>query len=141
MDIPSNSARTLRLTGSFEKLDDERRLAFGWAYVSEDNGQLVLDHSGDFVDKAALSDLEDAVYDYVLHSREGDEMHVRMSGVAKLVESVLITPEKLQAMGLQGTRTGWWVGFKVLAEDVWRKVKAGNLPAFSITGTGMREEV
>jgi hypothetical protein len=123
------------------KLDVDRRLAFGWAYVADDDGHVVMDHSGDFVDKAALPDLEDAAYEYVLHSREGDEMHVRTSGVAKLIESVLVTPDKLAAMGLTGTRTGWWVGFKVVDSSVWAKVKAGEYPAFSIRGIGVKEEV
>lgn len=131
-------------TGSFRtefaKLDADRQLAFGWAYVADDDGVVVVDHSGDFVDKAALPDLEDAVYEYVLESREGDEMHVRTTGVAKLVESVLITPEKLEAMGLTGGRTGWWVGYKVEDADVWAKVKSGDYPALSIRGSGFREE-
>ena len=66
------------LTGTISKLDDERRIAFGWAYVSEDDGTPVVDHSGDFIDKTALPALEDAAYDNVLHSREGDEMHEKL---------------------------------------------------------------
>ena len=131
----------LGFSGQFSKLDDERRLAFGWAYVAEDDGSVVIDHSGDVVDKAALTDLEDAVYDYVLESREGDEMHVRTTGVAKLVESVLVTPDKLAAMGLSGGRTGWWVGFKVIDPTVWAKVKDGTYSMFSIRGSGVREAI
>ena len=128
------------LRGEFAKLDVERQLAFGWAYVADDDGRVVIDHSGDFVDKAALPDLEDAVYEYVLHSREGDEMHVRTTGVAKLVESVLVTADKLAAMGLSGSRTGWWVGYRVTDLSVWSKVKSGDYPAFSIRGIGVRED-
>lgn len=131
----------IELEGSFAKYDDDRRLAFGWAYVADDDGNVVMDHSGDFVDKAALPDLEEAAYEYVLNSREADEMHEKFEGIAKIVESVMVTPEKLQAMGLEGTRTGWWVGFKVHDDDVWEKVKNGTYSAFSIRGRGYREEV
>lgn len=131
----------ISVSGDFAKVDDERRLAFGWAYVADDDGVVVADHSGDFVDKLALPDLEDAAYDYVLKSREADEMHVRLSGVAQLVESVMITPEKMSAMGMTGTRTGWWVGFKVQDDGVWQKVKDGTYSAFSIRGRGRREKV
>lgn len=129
----------VQLRGTFAKVDDERRLAFGWAYVADDDGMVVIDHSGDFVDKAALPALEDAVYQYVLESREADEMHVKLSDVAKLVESVMLTPEKMAAMGVTGTRTGWWVGFKVMDEQVWEKVKDGTYSMFSIRGRGHSE--
>lgn len=134
-------ADTVHLSGTFSKLDPERRLAFGWAYVSERDGQVVTDHSGDFIDNAALSELEDAAYEYVLTSREADDMHERFEGVAKLVESVMFTPEKLSAMGLPETVIGWWVGFRVSDDDVWQKVKSGEYAAFSIRGTGVREPV
>ena len=129
----------ISLNGDFAKVDDEQRLAFGWAYVADIDGNLVVDHSGDFVDDAVLPDFEKAAYDYVLVSREADEMHIRLDGVAKLVESVFLTKEKLQAMGLEGNRVGWWVGFRVSDDDVWEKVKSGKYSAFSIRGRGKRE--
>lgn len=131
----------ISLSGDFAKTDDERHLAFGWAYVADDDGEVVVDHSGDFVDKIALPDLEDSAYEYVLKSREADEMHERLDGVAQLVESVMVTPEKLSAMGLEGSRTGWWVGFKVQEEGVWEKIKDGTYSAFSIRGRGRKEPV
>lgn len=130
-----------RAFGTFEKLDDDRRLAFGWAYVTEEDGQLVVDHSGDFIDKAALPDLEAAAYDYVLTSREADEMHEKLEGVAQIVESFMLTPEKAAAMGITAKRFGYWVGFKVADDAVWAKVKDGTYKGFSIRGTGEREAV
>ncbi len=132
---------TVQLGGEFTKLDDEKRLAFGWAYVAEDDGQVITDHSGDFIDKAALPDLEDAAYEYVLLSREADEMHEKLEGVAQLVESLMLTPEKAAAMGIVTKRFGWWAGFKIQDDDVWAKVKDGTYPGFSIRGRGQREEV
>ena len=125
----------------FAKLDDDRRLAFGWAYVADDDGNVVIDHSGDFVDKIALPTLEDSVYEYVLKSREADEMHQTFTGIAQIVESVMLTPDKLQAMGLKGGRTGWWVGFKIQNDAVWEKVKNGTYSAFSIRGRGRTETI
>lgn len=131
----------ISVSGDFAKVDEERRRAFGWAYVTDDGGDIVLDHSGDFVDAITLPDFEEAVYGYMLKSREADEMHERFDNIAKVVESVMVTPEKLKAMGLEGTRTGWWVGFKVEDDDVWEKVKTGKLAAFSIRGRGERQKV
>lgn len=129
------------LFGTFTKVDADRRLAFGWAYVVEDDGQVSADHSGDFIDKAALPALEDAAYEYVLTSREADEMHEKLYGVAKLVESFMLTPEKAEAMGVTTKRFGYWVGFKVIDDNVWAKVKDGTYSGFSIRGMGDRESV
>lgn len=131
----------VQIRGRFEKTDDERQIAFGWAYVVEKDGEPVVDHSGDFVDKQALPDLEDAVYGFVHDSREADEMHVRDHGIGKLVESVMLTPEKFDAMGIKSDRVGWWTGFRVEDDSVWEKVKDGTYPGFSIRGVGTRESV
>jgi len=121
------------------KTDTEQRLAFGWASVVLDaNGDPVIDHQED---RIAAGELERAAYSYVEKSRTASEMHDRM-GVAELVESCVITPEKRTAMGLDGNGiTGWWVGFRVLDSSVWEKVKRGELSEFSIGGSARRESV
>ena len=130
------------LKGRFKiaKSDDERRLAFGWASVSmRIGGEVIEDWQGDIIEP---KELEEAVYEYVRLYGEGGEMHER-GGVAVLVESVVFTEEKMQAIGIPpGTLpVGWWIGFKVLDEDVWKKVKDGTYLMFSIEGEAMREEV
>lgn len=130
------------LKGRFKiaKSDDEKMLAFGWASVSmRVDGELIEDWQGDMIEPA---ELEEAVYEYVRLYRDGGEMHER-GGVAVLVESVVFTEEKMMAMGiLAGTLPiGWWIGFKVLDEDVWEKVKDGTYPMFSIEGEAERVKV
>ena len=122
------------------KSDDEQMLAFGWANISiRSNGEVIEDWQNDIIEPA---DLENAAYEFVQFYREGGEMHER-GGVATLVESVVFTPEKCEAMGIpEGTLpTGWWIGFKVLDKDVWQKVKDGTYPMFSIEGEAERKEV
>ncbi|MDE7298721.1 MAG: hypothetical protein K2N94_07815 [Lachnospiraceae bacterium] len=122
------------------KSDDEKRLAFGWASVSmRVDGEVIEDWQQDIVEP---EELERAAYEYVLLYREGGEMHER-GGAAVLVESVVFTEEKMQAMGIPaGTLpVGWWIGFKVLDEEVWGKVKNGTYPMFSIEGEAERVEV
>ena len=34
---------------------------------------------------------------------------------------------------------GWWVGFKVHDEEVWKGVKSGKYKMFSVHGSGMRK--
>lgn len=137
VDLPDGAL----LVGEFTKIDEERQLVFGWAYVAKDeDGEQVIDHSGDFVDD--IAGLEDAVYEYVLKSREGDTMHDG-APTATLVESLAITPEKLEQMGLakDALPLGWWVGFHIEDDETWAKVKKGDLRMFSISGRGVRQEV
>lgn len=122
------------------KSDDDKMLAFGWANVSmRVDGELIEDWQADIIEP---EELERAAYEYVLLYREGGEMHER-GGTAVLIESVVFTEEKMQAMGIPtGTLpVGWWIGFKVLDEEVWEKVKDGTYPMFSIEGEAERVEV
>ena len=122
------------------KSDDEKMLAFGWANVSmRVDRELIEDWQGDIIEP---EELESAAYEYVRLYGDGGEMHER-GGVAVLIESVVFTGEKMQVMGIPvGTLpVGWWIGFKVLDEDVWKKVKDGTYPMFSIEGEAERVEV
>ena len=121
------------------KVDDDKRLVFGWASIIKDEyGKILLDRQDDFIDSE--DELENAAYDYVLKSRDGGEMHVRR-GVSKMVESVVFTEEKQRAMGIPvgSMPTGWWIGFKVNDNSVWNQVKKGEYAGFSVHGTGKRE--
>lgn len=124
---------------SIAKSDDEKMLAFGWANVSmRVDGELIEDWQGDIIEP---EELEAAAYEYVRLYGDGGEMHER-GGVAILIESVVFTEEKMQAMGIPaGTLpVGWWIGFKVTDEEVWQKVKDGTYPMFSIEGEAERVE-
>lgn len=115
----------------------EEHLAFGWASVAVDaNGQVVVDSEGDSI---PIEELEQAAYRFVLESRQGGEMHATIGG-ATLVESVVFTQPKLEALGVENVPLGWWVGFKITDEDLWQKIKAGDYPMFSIGGSAQRED-
>lgn len=119
------------------KSDDEKMLAFGWASVSmRAGGEVIEDWQKDIVEP---EELENAAYEFVELYREGGEMHER-GGAAVLIESVVFTEEKMQAIGIPaGTLpVGWWIGFKVLDDDVWEKVKDGTYSMFSIEGEAER---
>ncbi len=122
------------------KSDDDKKQAFGWANVSiRSNGEIIEDWQNDIVEPG---ELENAAYNFVELYREGGEMHER-GGAAILIESVVFTDEKMKIMGVpEGTLpVGWWIGFKVLDNDVWEKVKDGTYSMFSIEGEADRIEV
>jgi hypothetical protein len=121
------------------KVDTDQRLAFGWASVTVDvDGSPLVDKDGDVID---VQELEKAAYRYVMGSRDGGVNHQRR-GVAKLVESFVVTPEKLVKMGLSpyAVPAGWWVGFQFNDEDVWQGVKSGEFGMLSVHGTGVRSD-
>jgi hypothetical protein len=121
------------------KVDDAQRLVFGFANVSiaKDGGEVV-DLQGDIIEP---SELEAAAYEFVLKFRETGEMH-KGAAVGKLVESMVFTPEKLEALGIakDAVPCRWWVGFQ-LDDDAFAKVKDGTYRMFSIQGRADREEV
>ena len=65
-------------------------------------------------------------------------MHERM-GVGRCVESMMFTKQKQDSLGIDLGLIGWWVGFKVDDVGVWKRIKAGELPEFSIGGKASRE--
>lgn len=137
---PFQTEQTVHGRFNIQKSSDDKRLAFGWASISQDeNGAALVDLSEDMIDPETL---ENAAYEFVKLYREGGEMHER-GDCATLVESVVFTKEKMAAMGIpDGTLpTGWWIGFYVTDDEVWEKVKSGEYPMFSIEGTAIQETV
>ena len=131
---------TVRGRFAVQKSDDDKRLAFGWASIAIDEaGNVLQDQQQDIIDP---DELEKAAYNFVRLYREGGEMHER-GGCAVLVESVVFTKEKMAAMGIKDGMlpVGWWIGFYVLDDEVWAKVKSGKYSMFSIEGTAVREPV
>lgn len=131
----------VELRGQISKVDEEKQMVFGWAQVvKRTDGSIVYDRQGDFIDD--VSHLENAAYDFVVNSRTGGEMHVR-KGVSTMIESFVSTPEKLEAMGLPSDALpqGWWCGWKVTDQEVWKGIREGKYPMMSVHGWGIREQV
>lgn len=126
------------------KLDEDQQQAFGWASIASVDGRPVVDLQGDVI---GIDELEKAAYSYVLDSRVGGVMHQRVDKsqpkkVGTLIESFVVTPEKIEKMGLpDDTPQGWWIGFQVEDDEVWKGVKEGTYSMFSIHGKGRREPV
>jgi len=121
----SKSARVVKTV-------DDDQLVFGWAWISEDSGgELVKDSDGESI---LPEDLEPAVYDFVLTTRNAGEGH-EGPPLGRMVESLVLTKEKVEAMGMTGPHvTGWWVGFQIEDADAFARVKSGEHTMFSIEG-------
>lgn len=124
------------------KAEPDKMQVFGWASVAiTADGQQISDHEGDVIQP---DELEKAAYEYVLKFRDTGERHdpdKRKKG--KLIESVVLTKEKQEAMGIPAgyLPEGWWVGFQITDEDAWAKIKSGEYKMFSVEGRGERESL
>lgn len=131
----------MQITGKFTKLDDDKFLAFGYASVAVDEqGNIVVDSQGDTI---TIEELERTAYKFVSGwDRTVGVMHEQF-GVADLVESIVFTPEKLQALGLakDALPQAWFVGFKVHDAETWQRIKNGELSMFSIGIQAIREAI
>jgi hypothetical protein len=128
--------------GEFAKADEDKRQVFGWASIVEVDGQPVVDRQGDWI---SPEEIEKAAYQYVLNSRKAGHQHKRDGDqpfhAGDMIESFVMTPEKVEKMGLpDSTPIGWWVGYKIHDDDAWQKVKKGEVTGFSIHGRGKRKE-
>lgn len=120
------------------RMDDDQRIVFGWANVTKlASGEIVVDSHGDYIETA---DLEAAAYGHVLKFRATGKDHV--GGIkGQLVESFMVTPEKLEAIGLEkgSLPEGWWVGYHIDDDNLWKSVKKGEYASFSIQGVAETE--
>jgi len=122
------------------KVDAERQYVFGWASVAiTKDGQQVEDLQGDVID---VEDLEEAAYAFTLEFGDTGAMHTG-EAIGKMIESFIVTPDKLEAMGLapDALPQGWWVGFHVNDAQVFGKIKKGDYQGFSIQGSAIREPI
>jgi hypothetical protein len=127
----------------FAKLDHEQRIAFGYASVAVNkHGAPVTDLQGDRIDPA---ELERAAYAFMHEYGTSGEMHAGSEPIGKVVESFVVTGEKLRKMGLlpddaPDPPSRWWIGVK-LASPAFEKVKSGQYRMFSIQGSAERVPV
>ena len=126
------------------KIDEEKHLVFGWANVhgTWDGKELtaVEDSQGSIIEEA---ELEGAAYVFCREARGMDERH-DWERCGYLVESVMITNEKLQAMfpnqALPDGNRGWWIGMQP-DPSIYEKFKSGEYKGFSIGGAAVLEPV
>lgn len=114
------------------------QIVFGWANVTvQEDGTTPFDWQGDMIETEVL---ETAAYNFVLAHGLANQEHEWDTECGWLVESMMFTKEKMQAMGIpEGTiPEGWFVGFYIPDPDVYKKVVDGEYNMFSIEGYAQR---
>jgi hypothetical protein len=115
----------------------EERLVWGWVSVVTKGGATVLDLQGDEMDAETL---EKAAHGYLRDSRVGKRQH-QGDAAMELVESIVLTKAKQDAMGVDLGHEGWFAGWKVHCDETWEAFKGGEISGFSIGGRGVRTPV
>lgn len=119
---------------------------YGYASTSVDSaGNLVVDHQGDIIPP---DELEAAVTGF-LRSEAATNVEHQGPDVGRVIETALITPERLESYGLAidedsphpAPQVGWLVGFEVLDAEAAAAVRKGELVELSIEGDASREPV
>jgi len=134
-EIMGKSQTIEELSGKILKFDKEQRMVYGWASVVTEKGEAVVDRQGDVIKPDVMLKAVNQFMEYV---RVGKEMHDGKQ-VGVVVHSWPVTDDICKAVGIQSDREGWIVAFKVYDEEVWAKVKSGQLGAFSIGGRAVKE--
>ena len=120
--------------GTILKTYPDQQIVYGWASVISENGTPIIDTQGDVIMPAALAK---AAQDFMVDSRQGKLMH-KGEPIGEVVESIVLTKELQDALGIDLKKEGWFVGFKVHKAEIWKKFKDGDYPAFSIGGLAER---
>lgn len=132
-----SKSTTCERTVQFVKADEEQRIVWGWASVATEKGAPVVDLHGDHI---PMIELTRASTEFMLTSRVGKTEHVGTK-TSEIVHSLPLSAELAKALGVETDREGWIIGTKVYDDATWDLVKSGKLPAFSIAGIALVEEV
>lgn len=116
------------------KLEPTKRLVYGWGSVMTEGGTPLVDLQHDVID---AEDMRETAHDFIRGDRTLGRMHSVM-GVGEVVESIVLTKDIQQALGIDLGMEGWFVGVKVTDEDTWKRIVKGEFRMFSIGGSGER---
>lgn len=118
-----------------KQMKPDRQIIGGWASIASINGVEVVDKQGDII---PVEELEKAFHEYVLYSRDHGVMHDER-GTGRLIACLTFTPEKaplgIFAKNEKGESImGTWVEYLITSAEVWKSIRAGHYPEFSIGG-------
>lgn len=119
------------------KVDDEKRIVWGWASVTTVKGEPVVDLHGDVIKTETMVEAADK---FMLYRRTAKAMHDGKQ-IGIVLHSFPFTKELGEALGVTSDREGWIIAMKILDEDHWSRVKSGEFRGFSIGGKGKRVQI
>lgn len=125
---------SLDSVGTICKVDDERRMVYGWAAVATQGGEKLIDLQGDDWD---INEMRETAHDFI-GKRVLGRMHDVVKDIGEVRESLVLDEDLQKSLGVDLGVTGWFIGTYVKDETTWQAVKKGELRGFSVGGTGDR---
>lgn len=108
---------------------EEERKVYGLVYAPD-----TVDAHGDYTDARTL---EKAAHDFMLNFQKMDVQHNMEDGAGQIVES-FIAPETF-VVNSEEIIKGSWVIVSLASEEVWEKIKKGEITGYSLYGTAEME--
>lgn len=136
-DVSHPKGRSIKQPEQVFKVDIERRMVYGWASVSTIGGEEITDKQNDVL---SVDDLREAAHDFI-GKRVVGRMHEAFDDIGEVRESMVFDKGLQAALGIDLGMEGWFVGAYVKDQPTWDRVLKGELKAFSIGGTGIREKM
>lgn len=116
-------------------------LVTGWAaVVTREDGSPIIDFQGDIL---SVGELEKAVQRAMARSSgagKAGDMH-EITGMADVVESMVVSAEKREALGFGKGPEGWVVTLRITDPDLLKQIESGEKPELSIRGRAKRVPV
>lgn len=121
------------------KVAEERRLITAWASVTKDaDGNPVVDSHGDIIETSNLDEI--VIKSFARGGlSKGGEMHVDIGG-ADIVQWLVVDSEEREALGFGKGQEGLIVKMRITDDELWGRIKSGELCELSIGGEGVRSE-
>ncbi|MFM7857155.1 MAG: XkdF-like putative serine protease domain-containing protein, partial [Flammeovirgaceae bacterium] len=115
-------------------LSKAKQKVYGWGNVATVNGQPVIDQKGNHIPIAVL---DKAVKGFMLSGGRVNFNHESMDAPQRGVvsQSVVLSAEMAQALGVQTDREGWLVEIDVTDADAWQVVESGLIKGLSLGGS------
>jgi hypothetical protein len=113
----------------------------GWAsVVSDAAGNPIVDYDGEII---PVDELERAVHKAALEASGAGRAGVmhQSTGMIDVVESMVLTAAKREALGLGAGQEGWVVTCRSTDPEVVKAVRSGHMLEMSIRGTAVRERL
>lgn len=134
-------ANDFERTCEFLKVEESLGLIMGYAIICKQNGEDYYDLQGDHIPEDSMLE---AATDFMLHSRDGCEMHARQDGEVVKGGTVVfcwpMTTDIAKSLNLKPDMTGLLVAIRPDNEEALAKARNGEYRGFSIGGSRVQDE-
>lgn len=136
-DELSKAEASVPIEATVAKVDDSLGLVFGWAIVSEINGEPYIDTQGDYIPSDVAMK---AIAKFMEGERVAKTMHVG-ERTGTVVMAWPMVSDVMKAMEIESQKTGVMIAMKPDSQESLAKFRDGTFTGFSIGGSASSVEL